>query len=154
MIYVLFAVGLHLSCVFSFGEGIAGAAGELSLRSHYSGSFLTGSLATLVATPCTAPFMAAALGYAITQPWYRSFAIFEVVGFGMALPYLAIALSPGLRRFLPKPGAWMLRLKQFLAFPIRSEEHTSELQSPDHLVCRLLLEKKKRHNLSRVSHLG
>ena len=118
MIYVLFAVGLNLSGVFSFGERIAGAAGELSSRSHYSGSFLTGALATLVATPCTAPFMAAALGYAITQPWYRSFAIFEAVGFGMALPYLAIALSPGLRRFLPKPGAWMLRLKQFLAFPI------------------------------------
>jgi len=118
MIYVLFAVGLNLSGVFSFGERIAGAAGELSSRAHYSGSFLTGSLATLVATPCTAPFMAAALGYAITQPWYRSLAIFEAVGFGMALPYLAIAFSPGLRRFLPKPGSWMLRLKQFLAFPI------------------------------------
>lgn len=118
MIYVLFAVGLNLSGVFSFGERIACAAGELSSRAHYSGSFLTGALATLVATPCTAPFMAAALGYAITQPWYRSFGIFEAVGFGMALPYLAIAFSPGLRRFLPKPGPWMLRLKQFLAFPI------------------------------------
>jgi thiol:disulfide interchange protein/DsbC/DsbD-like thiol-disulfide interchange protein len=118
MTYVLFAVGLNLSGVFSFGERIAGATGELSSRGHYAGSFLTGALATLVATPCTAPFMAAALGYAITQPWYRSFAIFEAVGFGMALPYLAIAFSPGLRRFLPKPGAWMLRLKQFLAFPV------------------------------------
>jgi thiol:disulfide interchange protein/DsbC/DsbD-like thiol-disulfide interchange protein len=118
MTYVVFAVGLNLSGVFSFGERIAGATGELSSRGHYAGSFLTGALATLVATPCTAPFMAAALGYAITQPWYRSFAIFEAVGLGMALPYLAIAFSPGLRRFLPKPGAWMLRLKQFLAFPI------------------------------------
>jgi thiol:disulfide interchange protein/DsbC/DsbD-like thiol-disulfide interchange protein len=118
MIYVLFAVGLNLSGVFSFGERIAGAAGGLSTRGHHSGSFLTGALATLVATPCTAPFMAAALGYAITQPWYRSLAIFEAVGFGMALPYLAIAFSPGLRRFLPKPGAWMLHLRQFLAFPI------------------------------------
>jgi thiol:disulfide interchange protein len=118
MIYVLFAVGLNLSGVFSFGERIAGVAGELSSRPHYFGSFLTGALATLVATPCTAPFMAAALGYAITQPWYRSFAIFEAVGLGLAFPYLAIALSPGLRRFLPKPGIWMLRLKQFLAFPI------------------------------------
>jgi len=119
MIYVLFAVGLNLSGVFSFGERIAGAAGELS-SSHASssGSFLTGALATLVATPCTAPFMAAALGYAITQPWYRSLMIFEAVGFGMALPYLAIAFSPALRRFLPKPGSWMLGLKQFLAFPI------------------------------------
>jgi thiol:disulfide interchange protein DsbD len=62
--------------------------------------------------------MAAALGYAITQPWYRSVAIFEAVGLGLAFPYLAIAFSPGLRRFLPRPGIWMLRLKQFLAFPI------------------------------------
>jgi len=118
MIYVLFAVGLNLSGVFSFGERVAGAAGELSSHASYSGSFLTGALATLVATPCTAPFMAAALGYAITQPWYRSLAIFEAVGFGMALPYLGIAFSPRLRRFLPKPGSWMLGLKQFLAFPI------------------------------------
>jgi thiol:disulfide interchange protein DsbD len=118
MIYVLFAVGLNLSGVFSFGERIAGVAGELGSREHYSGSFLTGALATLIATPCTAPFMAAALGYAITQPWYRSLAIFEAVGLGLAFPYLAIAFSPGLRRFLPKPGLWMLRLKQFLAFPI------------------------------------
>src|SRR5579863_6384847 len=118
MIYVLFAVGLNLSGVFSFGERIAGAAGELSSHVSYSGSFLTGALATLVATPCTAPFMAAALGYAITQPWYRSLAIFEAVGFGMALPYLGIAFSPRLRRFLPRPGSWMLGLKQFLAFPI------------------------------------
>ncbi len=118
LIYVLFAVGLNLSGVFSFGERIAGAAGERSSHVGYSGSFLTGALATLVATPCTAPFMAAALGYAITQPWYRSLAIFEAVGFGMALPYLGIAFSPRLRRFLPKPGSWMLGLKQFLAFPI------------------------------------
>jgi thiol:disulfide interchange protein DsbD len=118
MIYVMFAVGLNLSGVFSFGERIAGVAGNLSSSSTYSGSFLTGVLATLVATPCTAPFMAAALGYAITQPWYRSLAIFEAVGLGLALPYLAIAFSPGLRRFLPRPGSWMLALKQFLAFPI------------------------------------
>jgi thiol:disulfide interchange protein/DsbC/DsbD-like thiol-disulfide interchange protein len=118
MIYVMFAVGLNLSGVFSFGERVAGVAGDLSSRATYSGSFLTGALATLVATPCTAPFMAAALGYAITQPWYWSLAIFEAVGFGMALPYLAIAFSPGLRRFLPRPGAWMLALKQLLAFPI------------------------------------
>jgi len=118
MIYVLFAVGLNLSGVFSFGERMAGVAGEFGSREGYSGSFLTGALATMIATPCTAPFMAAAVGYAITQPWYRSLAIFEAVGLGLAFPYLTIAFSPGLRRFLPKPGIWMLRLKQFLAFPI------------------------------------
>jgi thiol:disulfide interchange protein len=118
MIYVLFAVGLNLSGVLSFGERMAGVAGQLGSRERYSGSFLTGALATLIATPCTAPFMAAALGYAITQPWYRSLAIFESVGLGLAFPYLAIAFSPQLRRFLPKPGIWMLRLKEFLAFPV------------------------------------
>jgi thiol:disulfide interchange protein len=118
MIYVMFGVGLNLSGVFSIGERIAGVAGDISSGPTYSGSFLTGALATLVATPCTAPFMAAALGYAITQPWYRSLAIFEAVGLGMAFPYVAIASSPGLRRFLPRPGSWMVTLKQFLAFPI------------------------------------
>jgi thiol:disulfide interchange protein/DsbC/DsbD-like thiol-disulfide interchange protein len=118
MMYVLFAVGLNLSGVFSFGERMAGVVGEFGSRERYSGSFLTGALATMIATPCTAPFMAAAVGYAITQPWYRSLAIFEAVGLGLAFPYLTIAFSPGLRRFLPKPGIWMLRLKQFLAFPV------------------------------------
>ena len=94
------------------------AAGELASHPRYAGSFLTGALATLVATPCTAPFMAAAVGYAIAQPWYQSLAIFEALALGLASPYLAIAFSPRLRRFLPKPGVWMVRLKQALAFPV------------------------------------
>jgi thiol:disulfide interchange protein len=118
MIYLLVAVGFNLSGLFSFGDSVAGVAGNIGSQDRYSGSFLTGALATLIATPCTAPFMAAALGYAITQPWYRSLAIFEAVGLGLAFPYLAIAFSPGLRRFLPKPGIWMLYLKQLLAFPV------------------------------------
>lgn len=118
MIYVLFAVGLSLSGVFSFGESVAGVGSGLAAREGYSGSFFTGALATLVATPCTAPFMAAAIGFAITQPWYVSFAVFEAIGVGLALPYLMLAFSPGARRFLPKPGAWMDRFKQVLAFPI------------------------------------
>jgi thiol:disulfide interchange protein DsbD len=118
MIYVLFAVGLSLSGVFSFGGSVAGVGSELAAREGYSGSFFTGALATLVATPCTAPFMAAAVGFAITQPWYVSLAVFEAIGLGLALPYLALAFSPGARRFLPKPGAWMDKLKQVLAFPV------------------------------------
>jgi thiol:disulfide interchange protein DsbD len=62
--------------------------------------------------------MAAAIGYAITQPWYMSFAVFEAVGVGLALPYVLLAFSPGARRFLPKPGAWMNWFKQILAFPV------------------------------------
>ena len=118
MIYILFAVGLNLSGVFTFGVRMSGVGSELASLDGYAGSFFSGALATLVATPCTAPFMAAALGYAITQPWYASFAVFEAVGLGLAFPYLVIAFSPGARRFLPKPGAWMLRLKQVLAFPV------------------------------------
>jgi thiol:disulfide interchange protein DsbD len=118
MIYVLFAVGLSLSGVFTMGDGIAGMGSGLAAREGYAGSFFTGALATLVATPCTAPFMAAAIGFAITQPWYLSFAVFEAIGLGLALPYLLLAFSPGLRRFLPRPGAWMDRFKQLLAFPV------------------------------------
>jgi thiol:disulfide interchange protein DsbD len=118
MIYVLFAVGLNLSGVFTFGDRLAGIGSGLAAREGYSGSFFTGALATLVASPCTAPFMAAAMGYAITQPWYLSLAVFEAVGLGMAFPYVMIALSPAARRFLPRSGAWMLQLKQFLAFPV------------------------------------
>ena len=118
MIYVLFLVGLNLSGVFTFDVRLAGIGSGLTMRGGTTGSFFTGALATLVATPCTAPFMAAAMGYAITQPWYVSFAIFEAVGFGLALPYLIVAFSPATQRWLPKPGAWMVRLKEFLAFPI------------------------------------
>jgi thiol:disulfide interchange protein DsbD len=62
--------------------------------------------------------MASAIGFAVTQPWYVSLAVFEALGLGFAIPYLAAAFSPGLRGFLPKPGIWMVRLKQFLAFPV------------------------------------
>jgi thiol:disulfide interchange protein DsbD len=118
MIYVLFAVGLSLSGVFTVGDSVAGVGQGLASREGYGGSFFTGALATLVATPCTAPFMAAAIGFAITQPWYIAFAVFEAVGVGLALPYVLLAFSPGARRFLPKPGAWMNVFKQILAFPV------------------------------------
>jgi thiol:disulfide interchange protein len=118
MIYLLFAVGLNLSGVFSVGSRITAVGSGLALQDGYAGSFFTGALATLVATPCTAPFMAAAVGYAITQPWYISIAVLEAIGLGLALPYLVISFSPGARRLLPKPGIWMVRLKEILAFPV------------------------------------
>jgi thiol:disulfide interchange protein len=118
LIYLLFAVGLNLSGVFSVGARLTGVGSELALREGYAGSFFTGALATLVATPCTAPFMAAAVGYAITQPWYVSLAVLEAIGLGLALPYLIMAFSPRARRLLPRPGIWMLRLKEILAFPV------------------------------------
>ena len=116
--YVLFAVGLSLSGVFTVGESMVGAGSSLAARGGLSGSFFTGVLAAVVATPCTAPFMGAAVGFALTQPWPSSLAVFLALGFGLALPYLLLSLRPSLLRFLPRPGVWMDRLKQLLAFPM------------------------------------
>ncbi|MBK1633512.1 protein-disulfide reductase, partial [Thiohalocapsa halophila] len=91
--------------------GVGHAEGHL-------GAFVTGALAALVAAPCTAPFMGAALGYAMTVPWPAALAIVLALGLGMALPFLLLALSPGLARRLPRPGPWMETLKQALAFPM------------------------------------
>lgn len=116
--YLLFAVGLSLSGVFFIGGSAVGVGTSLTEKPGYSGSFFTGVLATVVATPCTAPFMAAALGYALAQPALQLFAIFISLGFGLALPYLLLACWPRLQHWLPRPGAWMERTKQFLAFPM------------------------------------
>jgi len=116
--YLMFAVGLNLSGVFVIGGSIEGVGSDLAAKPGYTGSFFTGVLATVVATPCTAPFMAAALGYALTQPAYKLIAIFLSLGFGLALPYLLLANWPGLQRWLPRPGAWMDYTKQALAFPM------------------------------------
>ncbi|HEY6530290.1 MAG TPA: thioredoxin family protein [Cellvibrionaceae bacterium] len=118
MAYLMFLVGLNLSGVFVIGGSIAGVGSSLADKGGYSGSFFTGVLATIVATPCTAPFMAAALGYALAQPALKLFAIFLSLGLGLALPYLVLASWPRLYKWLPKPGAWMERTKQALAFPM------------------------------------
>jgi thiol:disulfide interchange protein DsbD len=116
--YLMFAVGLSLSGVFTIGASIAGIGSTLAERPGYSGSFFTGVLATIVATPCTAPFMGAAVGFALSQPPASLLAIFLSLGLGLALPYLLLSLWPSLQRRLPKPGAWMDKFKQGLAFPM------------------------------------
>jgi thiol:disulfide interchange protein DsbD len=116
--YLMFTVGLSLSGVFSIGGSIVGIGSSLAGRSGYSGSFFTGVLATIVATPCTAPFMGAALGFALSQPPAVLLLVFFFLGLGLALPFLLLSLYPALQRKLPKPGAWMDRLKQGLAFPM------------------------------------
>lgn len=115
---LFFLIGLNLMGVFEIAGGFQGAGNSLTARSGLSGSFFTGVLAALVATPCTAPFMAAAIGFAMTQPSAVALAIFAALGLGMALPYLLLTLSPALVRRLPKPGPWMERFKQVLAFPM------------------------------------
>ncbi|MES2932359.1 MAG: protein-disulfide reductase DsbD domain-containing protein [Pseudomonadota bacterium] len=116
--YLMFAVGLNLSGVFTFGTSVAGIGSSLAERGGYSGSFFTGVLATIVATPCTAPFMGGALAYALTQPPLALLAVFLSLGLGLALPYLLLSTWPLLQRGLPRPGRWMERLKQLLAFPM------------------------------------
>lgn len=115
--YLIFVVGLSLSGVFALG-GPANLGAALANRTGYSGSFFTGVLATIVATPCTAPFMGAALGFALTQPAILLWLVFIALGLGLAAPYLLISAWPALHAALPKPGLWMERLKQALAFPM------------------------------------
>lgn len=115
---LVFAVGLSFSGVLSFGAGLASVGGGLAERGGLTGSFFTGALAVVVATPCTAPFMGAALGFALVQPPVQALAVFAALGAGMAAPFLLLSMTPAFGRLLPKPGVWMDRLKQGLAFPM------------------------------------
>jgi thiol:disulfide interchange protein DsbD len=113
---LVFAVALNLSGVFEVGSITAGAG--LASRSGVTGAFFTGVLAAAVGAPCTAPFMAAALGFALTQSALSALLVFVALGLGFALPFLLLGIWPRLLAFIPKPGAWMLTFKQFLAFPM------------------------------------
>jgi thiol:disulfide interchange protein len=116
--YVMFAVGLSLSGVFAIGHRLAGAGHGLASRRGPAGDFFTGVLAVVVASPCTAPFMATALAYAFTASMPQALLVFAVLGLGLALPFLLIGFVPALANRLPRPGAWMDTLKQVLAFPM------------------------------------
>ena len=116
--YLLFVIGLNLSGLFELRGGFAHAGADLTRKKGWQGSFFTGVLATLVATPCTAPFMAGALGFALIAPVPVALAVFLMLGLGLALPYLAVSLSPALAGALPRPGPWMVRFREFLAFPM------------------------------------
>ena len=111
-------IGLNLAGVFEFGSVLPSSLASLQARHPMVDSFLTGVLAVAVASPCTAPFMGASLGFAVTLPSVQALAVFAALGLGMALPYLAASLWPGLARLLPRPGAWMARFKVLMAFPM------------------------------------
>ena len=115
--YVMLAIGLNLSGVFTIAGGI-GAGQNLTMRKGPAGAFFTGLLAVVVATPCTAPFMGAAVGFALTQPPAMAILVFEALALGLAFPYLVLTFAPGAAKALPRPGPWMDRLKQILAFPM------------------------------------
>ncbi len=116
--YLMFAVGLSLSGVFALGHRFAGTGHALMGRTGPMGDFFTGVLAVVIASPCTAPFMGAALAFAFTASTPVALLVFAVLGLGLALPFLLIGFVPALARRLPQPGPWMETLKQFLAFPM------------------------------------
>lgn len=118
MALLIFALGLSMAGVFEIGASLTRLGNAGGKPEGYGGSFFSGVLATAVATPCTAPFMGSALGYAISQPAWESMLVFTVLGAGMATPYLVLSLNPGMLKRLPKPGAWMETLKQVLSFPL------------------------------------
>ena len=116
---LMLGVALNLSGVFQIGAGLQGAgSGPLARLPGGLGAFFTGALAVVVAAPCTAPFMAFALGAALVMPWPMALAVFLGLGLGLALPFTAVSLTPGLLTKLPRPGPWMERLKGLLAFPM------------------------------------
>jgi len=113
---LFFLMGLNLFGVFEVGTSLI-AAGNLNAgRTGLASSFGSGALATIVATPCTAPFMGSALGYGLSQPAFVSLLVFTVLALGMAAPYLLLSLHPAWLRYLPRPGAWMEAFKQLMGF--------------------------------------
>jgi len=114
MAWLMLAIGLNFSGLYEIGMSLTGFGQGLAAR----GSFFTGLLAVVLATPCTAPFMASALAAAIVLPPLEGMAIFLALGAGLAAPYALLAIAPGLAHYLPRPGAWMLRLRQALALPM------------------------------------
>ncbi len=116
---VLFTlIGLNLAGLFEFGNLLPGRVATLQAKNPSINAFLSGVLATAIASPCTAPFMGASLGYAIGLPAVQALAVFGAIGVGMALPFLAASLVPGVARALPRPGAWMVTFRQLMAFPM------------------------------------
>ncbi len=104
--------------MFDFGLSLTSAGGSLAQKGGYSGSFFTGVLATVVATPCVGPFMGAAIGFALAQPAIVTFLVFTSLALGLAAPYMLLSLQPAWVKLLPRPGAWMEVLKQITALPL------------------------------------
>jgi thiol:disulfide interchange protein DsbD len=111
----IFLFALSLAGLFDIGLSLTSVGGELAQKQGYAGSFFTGVLATVVATPCTAPFMGAAIGFALAQPGWVTFAVFTALALGLAAPYLLLSFQPSWTRLLPRPGAWMEIFKQVTA---------------------------------------
>jgi thiol:disulfide interchange protein DsbD len=111
----IFFFALSLAGLFDIGLSLTSVGGDLAQKQGFTGSFFTGVLATVVATPCTAPLMGAAIGFALAQPATITFAVFTALGLGLAAPYLLLSFQPAWTRILPRPGAWMETFKQLTA---------------------------------------
>ncbi|HWS04382.1 MAG TPA: thioredoxin family protein, partial [Burkholderiaceae bacterium] len=111
-------IGLNLAGVFEFGSFLPSGVASLQARHPVADSFLTGVLAVAVASPCTAPFMGASLGLAVSLPAAQALAVFATLGLGLALPYLAASFVPAVARALPRPGPWMNTFRRLMAFPM------------------------------------
>jgi len=115
---LFFVLALNLSGVFDVGRVLPSSVATWSAGNTYLNDALSGVLAVAIASPCSAPFMGAAIGYALAQSAASTLVVFTALGVGMALPYVLLAFFPHWRKYLPAPGAWMVRLKQLLAFPL------------------------------------
>lgn len=118
LILIVFMIGLWLLGLFELGTSVQSVGSGLAAKQGNAGAFFTGVLAAVVGAPCTGPFLGAALGAVMTQPAMNVVLVLLTMGLGMALPFLLLSFSPGLQRFMPKPGAWMETLKQVFAFPM------------------------------------
>ncbi len=116
--YVLLMMGLNLSGVFHVGSSVQGVGGGLADRGGPVGSFFTGALAVFVTAPCIGPLLTAPMGAALLLPPAEGMLIFVAMALGLAAPYVALSFIPALGRLLPRPGPWMITLKQVLAFPV------------------------------------
>jgi thiol:disulfide interchange protein DsbD len=115
---LFFVLALNLSGVFEFGQMVPSGIAGFTATNRTLDALLSGVLGVLIASPCTAPFMGAALGYAISESTTITLVVFVALGIGMAIPYVTLALLPGWRKHLPRPGPWLARFKQVLAFPL------------------------------------
>jgi thiol:disulfide interchange protein/DsbC/DsbD-like thiol-disulfide interchange protein len=118
VVIVLFLLGLNLAGLFEIGTSLSTVGGDLQDKKGYAGSFWSGALTMLISTPCSGPFMAVAMGYALQQSALSQFLLFTSFGLGIAFPYVLLSSSPALLKKLPRPGAWMETFKKALAFPM------------------------------------
>jgi len=118
IIMLLYLFGLNMAGVFEVGTSLTGAGGDLQTKKGYSGSFFSGVLTTLIATPCSGPFLGSVMGYTLKQPPLQGMIIFTIFALGISSPYVVLAFFPKLINKLPKPGAWMVTFKQLMAFAL------------------------------------